>query len=115
MEIYKGGMPAEYGGRISSVLDISMKNGNMNKYQVEGGIGTIASRLTVQGPIVKEKSSFIISGRRTYADILIQPFIKETSPFKGSGYYFYDLNAKLNYRFSDKDRLYLSILRKRYF
>jgi hypothetical protein len=108
MEIYKGGMPAEYGGRISSVLDISMKNGNMNKYQVEGGIGTIASRLTVQGPIVKEKSSFIISGRRTYADILIQPFIKETSPFKGSGYFFYDLNAKLNYRFSDKDRLYLS-------
>ncbi|NLB85762.1 MAG: TonB-dependent receptor [Bacteroidales bacterium] len=108
MEIYKGGMPAEYGGRISSVLDISMKNGNMNKFQVEGGIGTIASRLTVQGPIVKEKASFILSARRTYIDILLQPFIKSSSPFKGSGYYFYDLNTKFNYRFSDKDRLYFS-------
>ncbi len=108
MEIYKGGMPAEYGGRISSVLDISMNNGNMNKYKVEGGIGTIASRFTVQGPIIKEKSSFILSARRTYIDILLQPFIKKSSPFKGSGYYFYDLNAKLNYRFSDKDRLFFS-------
>ncbi len=108
MEIYKGGMPSEYGGRISSVLDISMKNGNMKEFQAEGGIGTIASRFTVQGPIVKDKSSFLISGRRTYIDILVKPFVKKSSPFKGSGYHFYDLNAKFNYRFSDKDRLFFS-------
>ena len=108
MEIYKGGMPAQYGGRISSVLDISMKNGNMKEFQAEGGIGTIASRFTVQGPIVKDKSSFLISARRTYIDVLIKPFVKKTSPFKGSGYHFYDLNAKFNYRFSDKDRLFFS-------
>lgn len=108
MEIYKGGMPAEYGGRISSVLDIKMNNGNMKEFEAEGGIGTIASRLTLQGPIVKDKSSFLISARRTYIDILIKPFIKKTSPFRGSGYYFYDLNAKFNYRFSDKDRLFFS-------
>lgn len=108
MEIYKGGMPAEYGGRISSVLDISMKNGNMKKYEFEGGIGTISSRFTAQGPIVKDKASFLISGRRTYIDLLIKPFVKKTSLLRSSGYYFYDVNLKLNYRFSDKDRLYLS-------
>lgn len=108
MELYKGGMPAEYGGRISSVLDISMKNGNMKKFQAEGGIGTISSRFTIQGPIAKDKCSFLISARRTYIDILVKPFIKKTSPFKGSGYHFYDLNAKFNYRFSDKDRLFFS-------
>lgn len=108
MEIYKGGMPAQYGGRISSVLDISMKNGNMKKFEVDGGIGTISSRLTVQGPIVKDKASFIVSARRTYIDLLIKPFVKKESLFKSSGYYFYDVNLKLNYRFSDKDRLYLS-------
>lgn len=108
MELYKGGMPAQYGGRISSVLDISMNNGNMKEFKAEGGIGTIASRLTIQGPIIKDKSSFLISARRTYIDILVKPFVKKTSPFKGSGYYFYDLNAKFNFRFSDKDRLFLS-------
>jgi hypothetical protein len=108
MELYKGGMPAEYGGRISSVLDISMKNGNMKEFQADGGIGTIASRFTIQGPIVKDKCSYLISGRRTYIDILVKPFVKKTSPFKGSGYHFYDLNAKFNYRFSDKDRLFFS-------
>lgn len=108
VELFKGGMPAQYGGRLSSVLDISMKNGSMKSYHVQGGIGTIATRFTAEGPIQKDKSSFIISGRRTYIDILIQPFINKDSPFKGSGYYFYDLNAKANYRFSDKDRLYLS-------
>jgi hypothetical protein len=108
MELYKGGMPAQYGGRISSVLDISMKNGNMKEFQAEGGIGTIASRFTVQGPIVKDKSSFLVSARRTYIDVLVKPFVKKTSPFKGSGYHFYDLNAKFNYRFSDKDRLFFS-------
>ena len=108
MELYKGGMPAEYGGRISSVLDISMKNGNMKEFQADGGIGTIASRFTIQGPIIKDKCSYLISGRRTYIDILVKPFVKKTSPFKGSGYHFYDLNAKFNYRFSDKDRLFFS-------
>ncbi|MDD4149742.1 MAG: TonB-dependent receptor, partial [Bacteroidales bacterium] len=108
MELYKGGMPAEYGGRVSSVLDIKMNNGNMKEFQAEGGIGTIASRLTVQGPIKKDTCSFLVSARRTYIDILVKPFIKKTSPFKGSGYHFYDLNAKVNYKFSDKDRIFLS-------
>lgn len=108
MELYKGGMPAQYGGRISSVLDISMNNGNMKEFHAKGGIGTIASRFTVEGPIKKDKSSFLISARRTYIDVLIKPFVKKTSPFKGSGYHFYDLNAKFNYRFSDKDRLFFS-------
>jgi hypothetical protein len=107
-ELYKGGMPAQYGGRISSVMDISMKNGNMKKYNFEGGIGTISTRLTAQGPIIKDKASFLISTRRTYIDILVKPFIKKDSPFKNSGYYFYDVNLKLNYKFSDKDRLFLS-------
>ena len=106
--LIKGGMPAQYGGRLSSVLDVAMKEGNMNKTQVEGGIGLIASRFSVQGPIKKDKASFIVSGRRTYVDALIKPFVKKSSQFYGSGYYFYDLNTKVNYRFSNKDRLYLS-------
>lgn len=106
--LIKGGMPAQYGGRISSVLDVQMKDGNSNKFVTEGGIGLIASRVSVQGPIKKDKASFIVSARRTYIDALVTPFIPDTSNFAGSGYYFYDLNAKINYRFSDKDRLYLS-------
>ena len=105
--LIKGGIPANYGGRLSSVVDIQMKEGNDKSYAVEGGIGLIASRLTVQGPIVKEKSSFIVSARRTYAMDLAQPAINQTD-FAGTNYYFYDLNAKVNYRFSDKDRIYLS-------
>ncbi|MEO6233233.1 MAG: TonB-dependent receptor [Ferruginibacter sp.] len=108
VSLIKGGMPAQYGGRLSSVLDIAMKEGNDKKFQVEGGIGLIASRLSIQGPIKKNKASFIISARRTYIDALTKPFIKKTSEYKGSGYYFYDLNAKVNYRFSEKDRIYLS-------
>jgi outer membrane receptor protein involved in Fe transport len=106
--LIKGGMPAQYGGRLSSVLDIAMKEGNNQKFQVDGGIGLIASRLSIQGPIKKDKASFIVSARRTYIDALTKPFISKTSQFYGSGYYFYDLNAKVNYRFSEKDRLYLS-------
>lgn len=106
--LIKGGMPAQYGGRLSSVLDVSMKEGNNQKFQVDGGIGLIASRLSIQGPIKKNKSSFIISARRTYIDAIAKPFISKTSQFNGSGYYFYDLNAKANYIFSDKDRVYLS-------
>ncbi len=108
VSLIKGGMPAQYGGRLSSVLDISMKEGNNQHFQVEGGIGLIASRLSIQGPIKKNKASFIISARRTYIDALVKPFISTSSQFYGSGYYFYDLNAKMNYTFSEKDRLYIS-------
>ena len=108
VNLIKGGMPAKYGGRLSSVLDISMKEGNSKKIQVDGGIGVIASRLTIQGPIKKDKASFIISGRRTYIDVLSKPFFAPGSAFAGTSYYFYDLNAKLNWQISQKDRLYLS-------
>lgn len=106
--LIKGGMPANYGGRLSSVLDVTMKDGNNQHFQMEGGIGAIASRLSLQGPIQRNKSSYMISARRTYADVLAKPFINEKSSFSGSGYYFYDLNAKANYQFSDKDRIFLS-------
>jgi len=105
--LIKGGMPAYYGGRLSSVVDIQMKEGNDKHLAAEGGIGLIASRLTLQGPIQNEKSSFILSGRRTYVLDLAQPFIAK-SEFAGTNYYFYDINAKINYQFSDKDRIYLS-------
>ncbi len=108
VSLIKGGMPAQYGGRLSSVLDVAMKEGNSNKIQVDGGIGLIASRLSIQGPIKNNKASFIVSARRTYIDALVTPFVKKTSQFYGSGYYFYDLNTKVNYTFSEKDRLYLS-------
>ncbi len=108
INMMKGGMPAQYGGRLASVLDISMKEGNNREYQVDGGVGLIFSRLTLQGPIKKDTSSFILSARRSYADFLARPFVKKTSKFYGSGLYFYDFNAKFNYRISDKDRLMLS-------
>ena len=107
VEIIKSGMPAYYGERISSVLDVKQKEGNMKKYEVEGGLGIIFSRLTVQGPIKKNKCSFILSGRRTYIDLLIQPFLKKTSPLKGTNFYFYDLNGKINLIINDKHRLFL--------
>lgn len=106
VNLIKGGMPAQYGGRLSSVLDIGMKEGNSRTYHYDGGVGVISSRLTVQGPIKPDTSSFIVSGRRTYIDVLTKPFVKEN--LKGTGYYFYDLNTKINYRFSDKDRLFAS-------
>ena len=106
--LIKGGMPAQYGGRLSSVLDVAMKEGNMKGFEVEGGLGAIASRVSVQGPLEKDKASFIVSARRTYVDVLAKPAISKSSDFYGSGYYFYDLNTKVNYKFSDKDRLYLS-------
>jgi hypothetical protein len=108
INLIKGGMPAQYGGRLSSVLDITMKEGNNQHYQADGGIGLISSRITVQGPIKKDTASFIVSGRRTYIDVLMKPFIKPSSPFKGSGYYFYDLNTKLNWRINDKNKIFLS-------
>jgi len=105
----KGGIPAQYGGRLSSVLDIQMKEGNNKAFHVDGGLGPVASRLTVQGPIKKDTSSFIVSGRRTFIDLFLRPpFISKNSPANGNIYFFYDVNAKVNYRLSDKDRLFLS-------
>jgi outer membrane receptor protein involved in Fe transport len=106
--LIKGGMPAQYGGRLSSVLDISMKEGNDKQMQMDGGIGLVASRFSLQGPLKKNKASFIISARRTYIDALVKPLVSKSSQFHGSGYYFYDLNAKVNYKISAKDRIYLS-------
>lgn len=102
--IIKGNSPAQFGGRLSSVLDVKMKDGNDKAYQVSGGIGSISSRLTVEGPIQKEKSSFIISGRRTYADL----FAKLSPDFKDISLYFYDLNAKANLAINSKNRLFFS-------
>ncbi len=102
--IIKGNPPAQYGGRLSSVLDVKMKEGNNQKYNVTGGIGLISSRLSIEGPIQKDKSSFIVSGRRTYADI----FLKATEDFKDNKLYFYDLNAKANYRINEKNRIFIS-------
>lgn len=102
--IIKGNSPAQYGGRLSSVMDIKMKDGNKKDYTVTGGIGLIASRLAVEGPIQKDKSSFIISGRRTYADL----FLKASEDYKDNKLYFYDLNAKANYQINKNNRVYLS-------
>src|SRR5690606_2177859 len=106
VSIYKGGMPAEYGGRLSSVLDVKMNEGNNKRFTVEGGLGLIASRLKVEGPIVKDKGSFMISGRRTYVDLFLKA--SSDSTVNSSTLYFYDLNAKANYHFDDKNALYLS-------
>jgi len=108
LELTKGGIPANYGTRLASVVDINLKEGNTKEYHAQGGIGTIASRFTVEGPIKKDVSSFVVSGRRTYIDALLRPFIKPESNFGGSGYYFYDLNMKVNYKLSEKDKLFAS-------
>ena len=104
--IYKGAMPAQYGGRLSSALDIVMNEGNNKDYHVGGGIGLISSRINVEGPIQKEKSSFLLSGRRTYADLVARA--SGVDGFQDATLYFYDLNAKANYILSDRDRIYLS-------
>lgn len=108
VELVKGGFPARYGGRLSSVVDIRMKEGDMKKLTGSFSIGLISSKFTLEGPIVKDKTSFIVSGRRTYIDLLLRPIIKAQGDGEYGGYFFYDLNAKINHRFSDKDRLYLS-------
>lgn len=105
-KIYKGGMPAEYGGRASSVMDIKMKDGNSKKLSVSGGIGLISSKLTVEAPIVKDKGSFIISGRRTYADMFLK--LSKRKELKDAQLYFYDLTAKANYKLGEKDRVFFS-------
>ncbi|MBK0403033.1 TonB-dependent receptor [Adhaeribacter sp. BT258] len=104
--VFKGGMPAEYGGRLSSVLDIKMNDGNNQKFGVSGGIGLISSRLSLEGPIVKDKGSFMISARRSYADIFLK--LSSDSSIRDSQLYFYDINAKANYRLNENNRLYLS-------
>ncbi|WP_245756677.1 TonB-dependent receptor [Flexibacter flexilis] len=104
VSIIKGNSPAQYGGRLSSVLDVKMKEGNNQKYAVTGGLGLISSRLSVEGSIVKDKGSFMVSGRRTYADA----FLKLTEEFKDNQLYFYDFNAKANYKINDKHRVFLS-------
>jgi len=108
VNLIKGGMPANYGGRMASVLEVNMNEGNNKKFKVKGGLGVISSRITVEGPLKKDKGSFIVSGRRTYIDLIMKAAIPDSSPFAGSGYYFYDLNLKLNYRLGPKDRIFLS-------
>jgi hypothetical protein len=102
--LIKGNGPAQYGGRLSSVLDVKMKEGNNQDYNVNGGLGLISSRISIEGPIQKEKSSFIVSGRRTYADI----FLRASEEFKDNILYFYDLNMKANYKINEKNKIYLS-------
>ena len=106
LTLYKGAMPAEYGGRLSSVVDIKMNDGNNQDYHANGGIGLIASRLNVEGPIVKDKGSFIVSGRRTYADLFLK--LSRDSAIKNNSLYFYDFNVKANYKINDNNRVYLS-------
>jgi len=108
----KGGFPARYGGRLSSVLEINMKEGNDKEYHGEGSIGILSSRLTFEGPIIKNKSSFLISGRRNYIDLLARPLIKSAAKDSGENIdfsaYFYDLNMKLNYKLNENNTLFLS-------
>ncbi len=121
-KLVKGGFPARYGGRLSSVIDIKMKEGNMKKFHGQGSIGLISSKISLEGPIIKDKTSFIVSARRTYLDILARPFIAASQRNQATkdggdpnnistnngGYFFYDFNAKINHKISDKHRLYFS-------
>ncbi|MBU0489035.1 MAG: TonB-dependent receptor [Bacteroidetes bacterium] len=107
IELTKGGFPARYGGRLSSVLEMNMKDGNKDHLSGEAGIGFISSRLTLEGPIIKNKASFLVSARRTYIDAIVRPFMNKDAAGVG-GYYFYDLNTKFNYDLDDKNKFYLS-------
>jgi hypothetical protein len=106
IRLYKGAVPVKYGGRIASILDVRMKEGNNKKFEVTGGVGTIFSRLAVEGPLIKDKASFIIAARRSYIDILARPFVSVLK--NGGALNFYDLTAKANYNAGSRDRLYLS-------
>jgi outer membrane receptor for ferrienterochelin and colicin len=107
-ELIKGGFPARYGGRLSSVIDVKMKEGNKQSYHGEGGVGLLSGNFMVEGPIVKNKSSFMVSGRRTWFDLLMRPVMSLVTDGFSTGYFFYDLNTKLNYDFNDKNKLYVS-------
>lgn len=104
----KGGYSAKYGGRLSSVLNMTMKDGNKQEYKGEYGIGLLSSRLMLEGPVLKDKISFLVSARRSYADIIANPIIRHYNDGLSMGYYFYDFNAKLNYKIDDKNDLFLS-------
>lgn len=104
--VYKGNNPAQYGGRVASVLDVKMNDGNNQKYHVSGGIGLISSKLNVEGPIVKDKSSFLITGRRTYADLFLK--LSPDTTISNNTLYFYDLNAKMNFTLNEKNRIFVS-------
>ena len=104
--LIKGGFPAQYGGRLSSILDITMKEGNKKKFSGEGGVGLISGNLTLEGPIAKNKSSYIISARRTFFDLITKTVIPRNK--NNTTYYFYDVNAKVNFELGKKDKLYLS-------
>lgn len=108
VKLIKGGIPAQYGGRVSSILDVRMKEGNSKKLAVTGGIGTIFSRLSIEAPLLKNKASFIIAGRRSYIDALVKPFLKSSSALKKADFYFYDLTAKFNWRINDKNTIFAS-------
>lgn len=106
VDLYKGDIPAQYGGRIASLVDVRMKEGNMKKFHGQGGIGLISSRLTLEGPFAKDKASFLISGRRTYADLFLK--LSNNENLRNSALYFYDLNAKVNWNINQNNHLYLS-------
>lgn len=106
IELYKGGIPARFGGRLSSILDIQMRDGNRQDYVFSGGVGSISSRLTAEGPLQKDRSSFLISGRRTYADLFLR--LSPDENINSNTLYFYDFNAKANYIINDNNRLYIS-------
>ena len=110
--LYKGSFPAHFGGRLSSVLDITTNNGNDKEYHGGASIGLISAKINLEGPIVKEKTTFSLSARRTYGDVLIQPFVRLAGRIEdlstNAGYYFYDLNAKVTHKFSDRSRLFAS-------
>lgn len=108
VKLIKGGIPSQYGGRVSSILDVRMKEGNSKKLTATGGIGTIFSRLSVEAPIKKDKASFIIAGRRSYIDALVKPFLKEGNALKNASFYFYDLTAKFNWRINDRNTVFVS-------
>ena len=106
VKLIKGGIPSQYGGRLSSVLDIRMKEGNSKKVSGQGGIGALFSRLAIEAPIIKDKASFIIAGRRSYADVLAKPFLPED--FSDTKFYFFDLTAKVNYNINQNNKVFLS-------
>ena len=108
-KLVKGGFPARYGGRLSSIMDVRMKEGNMKEFHGSGMIGLVASKVALEGPIKKDKASYLISYRRFLYDLFTRPISKMVSDGYSFGYHFYDLNAKVNYKFSDKDRLFLSL------
>jgi len=108
VKLIKGGIPAQYGGRVSSILDVRMKEGNNKKFAVTGGIGTIFSRIAIEGPIKKDKASFIIAGRRSYVDAIAKPFVSNSNALKDAVFYFYDLTAKINWRINDKNTVFAS-------